>query len=201
MEGSYAIKKIVIFLILFFFIGCREQTTNTSVQLFLHDSFENGDIICRLGNGYFSNIFKNFSNEEKKYSHIGIIEKNNDSVYVIHCEASEFSGIGFVKREKINVFLDKINTWAVFRFSVHDSIQKKIVQNALIYYEKKTPFDLNFDLTNDNEVYCTELVALCINKSFNYNIIKPNLILNNKYFYGIDNIYHNPKMNLIINHD
>lgn len=201
MESSYGIAKITILALLLIFSACNIEGVKENAQLPYLNKFENGDIICRLGNGYFSNIFKNFSNSEKIYSHVGIIEKSNDSVFVIHCEASELTGVGYVKRENINIFLHNINTWALYRFFEQDSIKKRIVLNAKVYYEKKTPFDLKFDLTNDKEVYCTELVALCINKSFNDSIIKPKLHLNNKCFYGIDNIYLNHKLNLIFKNE
>jgi hypothetical protein len=197
LESSHGFTKITILSLLLIFSACNNERAKKCAHLPYRNKFKNGDIICRLGNGYFSNIFKNFSSSEKIYSHIGIIERSNDSVFVIHCEASELTGVGYVKRENINIFLHNINTWALYRFSEKDSIKKGIVLNAKTYYEKKTPFDLKFDLTNDREVYCSELVALCINKSFNDSIIKPRLYLNKKCFYGIDNIYLNHNLNLV----
>ena len=40
-------------------------------------------------------------------------------------------------------------------------------------------------------MYCTELVAKCINYGLEKEIVKPTVKLNNKFYYGLDDIYKN----------
>jgi len=44
---------------------------------------KDGDIICRLGDRFWSHVFKDFSIEDKRFSHIGIIRILNDHITVI----------------------------------------------------------------------------------------------------------------------
>ena len=58
------------------------------IVLIKEDAFyqmlKDGDIICRLGNRFWSEIFKEFSFDDKRFSHIGIIRINNNRITVIH---------------------------------------------------------------------------------------------------------------------
>ncbi|NDV78063.1 YiiX/YebB-like N1pC/P60 family cysteine hydrolase [Dysgonomonas sp. 511] len=190
MESKYGNEKIVflVFSFILFLSACgsspkEEQPLNLSPEI------SNGDIVCRMGNGFFSNRFKDFSSREKIYSHAGIVEQVGDSLFVIHAEASELTGIGFVKREPISVFLDGIKTWGVYRVAAADSIRHCMASIAKGYYQRHTPFDLDFDAADDSKVYCTELVALAVNKAFGYTVVKPELNLGKLKIYGIDNVY------------
>lgn len=139
-----------------------------------------GNLVCRLGNGYFSNYFKEYASTEKKFSHIGILSKENDTLFVYHSEASELTGVGFVKKELLNSFLDGIKTFDFYRLDFNDTINSQILEQVKRYYNLKTPFDLDFNNADDTKLYCSELIAVSINKSLKDSIIKPTLILNKK---------------------
>lgn len=198
MESACRNEKIIFafLLLVCFLVGCSKRERNVSEPLLLSE-VRQGDLICRLGNGFFSNHFKDYSLSEKIYSHVGIIDIERDSLFVIHAEASELTGVGHVKKEPVSIFLEDIKTWGVYRLNASDSICKNIAINARRYYDNKTPFDLNFDALNDTEVYCTELVALAINKSFGDSIVKPQLSFGGKRMYGVDNVYLLPEIQII----
>ncbi|MDU1890236.1 MAG: YiiX/YebB-like N1pC/P60 family cysteine hydrolase [Dysgonomonas sp.] len=198
MESKYGQSqvKLIFILGLLFLLGCsKAHKTENKVQL--PDDVRSGDIICRLGNGFFSSKFKSYSIEEKLYSHVGIAWLSNDSVFVIHAEASELTGVGHVKREYISDFLNEIKIWGVYRLEESDSISTRIAENANCYYLRNTPFDLEFDAMNDDEVYCTELVANAVNKSLGDSLIKPNLVLGDKSLYTIDGVYLLPRIRVV----
>ncbi|MDR3058318.1 MAG: hypothetical protein LBU84_09290 [Prevotella sp.] len=204
MESKYRYEKIrsqvcFFFLILFFltFAGCAKEEKKT-IDPSSFEGIQNGDIICRLGTGFFSNQFKNYSLSEKLYSHVGIVDQYGDSLFVIHAEASELTGVGHVKREAIQVFLDGITTWGVYRINAGDSVRNNIAVYAKGYFIDKTPFDLDFDASEDKKVYCTELVALSVNKAVNDSLIKPDMNLGRRKVYGIDNVYLLPDIETII---
>ncbi|WP_163305622.1 YiiX/YebB-like N1pC/P60 family cysteine hydrolase [Dysgonomonas sp. 521] len=196
MESKCGYEKIVFFLSCFLFISCTGEQKKT-VDPSLLEGIRSGDIICRLGNGFFSNQFKEYSLTEKLYSHAGIVEQSGDSLFVIHAEASELTGIGHVKRESIQVFLDGIRTWGVYRISADDSVRNDIAVFAKEYFLKKTPFDMDFDAGNDSKVYCTELVALAVNRAVNDSLVKPAIQFGHRKIYGIDNVYLLPDITVI----
>lgn len=182
-----------------FLVACTEQPKQQDSTITNKEKpLQNGDIICRLGNGFFSNIFREQASKEKIFSHIGIIEVASDSINVIHTEASELTGVGFVKKEPLAVFLDKIQVWEAYRFNLPDSSRNQIVNNAERYLEAKTPFDLSFNSSDDSEVYCSELVALSINKlNLDSVKIRPTLKLGGKLIYSLDDIYLHKNINKI----
>ena len=191
-------NKILILAFSFFCIGChspnekQEFTLNIDQELLC-----TGDIICRLGNGYFSKYFREYASREKKYSHIGILSIENGVAYVYHSEASELTGVGLVKKETLNYFLSDIYIYEFYRMNYSTSIISKITNNVKIYYQRKTPFDLDFDSYNDNELYCAELIAVSINSAFKKVVIEPTLMLNNQLLYGLDDIYLNENFSKI----
>jgi len=156
-----------------------------------------GNLVCRLGNGYFSNYFKEYASSEKKFSHIGILSKENDTLYVYHSEASELTGIGFVKKELLNSFLEEIKTFEFYQLGFNDTINYRILEQVKSYYNLKTPFDMDFNSSDDTKLYCSELIAVSINKSLKDSIIKPTLILNKKRLYALDDIYLNENVTKI----
>lgn len=197
-KSAWANKLIFISLLLLLF-SCRENKTSPKriVNNAPFSKFENGDIICRHGNGILSTPFRGTSNKEKIYSHVGIILKDKDSLMVIHSEASEFTGIGGVKKEYIKVFLKNISTWGVYRIDTISSVRDSIAAVALEYVQKDIPFDFDFDYTTPDKLYCTELIATCINKAMGYSFIKPTGLFGKKIYYAVDDIYYSNKTSLI----
>lgn len=178
-------------------VSCHNNESSSSGEWDLK-KIRNGDIIYRHGNGFFSDYFRKSSNREQLYSHGGIITIDNNNVYVIHSEASELTGIGGVRKESLNAFLKDISTWAVYRLDTIQVVRDSIVYVATQYLNKETPFDLDFDNTSDNKVYCTELIALSINKSTHRNLIKATGSIRNKPYFAIDDTYLIKEMKPII---
>lgn len=178
-------------------VSCHNNESSSSGEWDLKE-IRNGDIIYRHGNGFFSDYFRKSSNREQLYSHGGIITIDNNNVYVIHSEASELTGIGGVRKESLNAFLKDISTWAVYRLDTTQVVRDSIVYVATQYLNKETPFDLDFDNTSDDKVYCTELIALSINKSTHRNLIKATGSIRNKPYFAIDDTYLIKEMKPII---
>jgi hypothetical protein len=181
-------------------IGVK-QDAETKTESLTFDFVLNGDIIYRYGNGYFSRYFRDFSEKEKIYSHAGIIEIRHDSIFVIHSEADEFTGIGGVKEDPLPVFMEDAFPWAVYRPDVPQSVRDKIVEKALEYVRKKTPFDLSFDAGSDESLYCTELIAVCMNKAAGKTLVRPGVRVKGKQFYSIDDTYLIKEMKLVYKSD
>ncbi len=192
-------NKFCILVVLALFFGCDNPKNKYEGKLNINlKKVENGFLICRLGNGYFSKYFREYASKEQKYSHIGIISKENDSIYVYHSEASELTGIGYVKKESLNSFLENIQVFDFFKFNFPDSTKANILNAVKSYHNKKTPFDLNFNSLNDDELYCTELIATSVNKNVIDSIkITPSLLLNGKILYSLDDIYLNKNVKKI----
>ena len=179
-------------------MSCHPKETLDSNEVDI-PKFQNGDIIYRHGNGFFSDYFRKSSNREQLYSHGGIIVIDSSQVYVIHSEASELTGVGGVRKESLDVFLKDISTWAVYRLDTTQIVRDSIVLTASEYLSRETPFDLDFDNTSDDRVYCTELIALSINKATHRHLIKATGCIRNKPYYAIDDTYLLKQMKPVMN--
>ena len=200
MESQYKNGQIIRFLYFLFLVSACTDKVNPKEQIYNVSLAQNGDIIYRLGNGLFSNFFKDFSKRDKKFSHVGIIYKteNNDTTFVIHAEADDFSGIGYVKKEPVAIFLSDAKDWAIYRFNADKGIQKKISEYAFQYHQKKIPFDTAFEIDDSSAFYCTELVGHCINNALQYKVIKSNTVMKSRAYIATDDTYLIDDMKLIM---
>lgn len=195
MESKHERKVIVFFFLLLSFICtmCSKDKeispskTNGGLNLSLPSNVKNGDLICRLGNGYFSSFFQKLNGENSRFSHIGIVACEGDSLFIYHSEASEFTGVGEVMKSSAVDFISESLEWEVF--PLKDSLLgEKVVEWAEFYERKPTPFDTDFDANNDSALYCTEYVARCINLACCKDTIQPTGEIQGKRFYRIGDI-------------
>lgn len=192
MVSSYGIKKIIFtFIFSIFIIKCNHTDISKKENSPVLPNLENSDIVFRLGKGYFSNYFRKYASKDKIFSHIGIVSVENNNTFVYHSEASELTGVGGIKKELLTEFIKDSEKVAFFRTNLTPIEKEKIIQQVKLYHSKNITFDLSFDIHNNNEMYCTEFVAKSINNGLKKNIISPNLIIKDKYFYGLDDFYNN----------
>jgi Permuted papain-like amidase enzyme, YaeF/YiiX, C92 family len=200
MESQFKNEKIRrLFYCLIFFSACSEKDNPKKHTMPTVSKIRNGDFIYRLGNGLFSDFIKDMSRFDKRFSHVGIVYKSHldDSVFVIHAEADDHTGIGLVKKETLAVFLHKVRDWGVFRIKTSEKYRKKIADYAFDYQEKQIPFDTSFDESDSSAFYCTELLKHCINNALNQELVKAKTVKNNKAFIAIDDTYLIDSMELI----
>jgi len=133
---------------------------------------KDGDIICRLGETFWSQLFKNISLTDKRFSHIGIIRRKDDKITVIHAEGTTEPGKDYVKEEPLEDFLKIARAIGIYRINNIESNQI----SDLAYEYIGTPFDWQFDMHNNSELYCTELLYAVLKRA------NPELRLNTIFF-------------------
>ncbi|GBD87395.1 hypothetical protein BMS3Abin03_01327 [bacterium BMS3Abin03] len=124
-------------------------------------NLQNGDLIFRRGTSIESRIVL-LADRNAEYSHLGMIYKINDNVFVIHSVPKENDADpGYIKLESIDDFLSegKAIRVAIYRLIQNSSEKINIASNyAYNCYSKKYYFDNNYDLNSDKQLYCTELI-------------------------------------------
>lgn len=202
VTGLYIWKvknKVFTLFFIFLFLSCINVDKNVIVETIPNqEQLTNGVLVCRLGNGFFSNYFRKHASAEQRFSHIGIVSIEKGEYFVYHTEASELTGVGFVQKESLNSFLKDIKTYDFFALKYSEHTKLEILKNVHKYYTDKTPFDLSFDSSTDVELYCTELIAVSINKALNNKVIVPTLTLNGKSIFSLDDIYLNENVEKVI---
>jgi len=64
----------------------------------IRTNLQPGDVILRSGKGFISNVFRQFSVKDKRYSHAGIIDSENGKFYVYHILGGTSSTSGELKK-------------------------------------------------------------------------------------------------------
>jgi len=156
---------------------------------------KNGYLIFRRGYGVDSMVASNFSNGEKRYSHAGIIYKENGKIFVIHSEDSKVKNFNGVVKENLKNYLEGIKIWAVYKYKNIDN--NKLNEYIVNLQKSNILFDMDFDLKTDNKMYCSEFIYKSFNNISNKEIIKASKIFLSKRYVTISDLYQNHNTRLI----
>ena len=137
----------------------------------IYEILNDGDIICRLGDRFWSQLFKDTSIKDKRYSHLGIIRIVNGLITVVHAEGTTDIGKDFVKEQAFDDFVKIARAIGIYRTRNINGIQ---ISNTVIEY-LDIPFDWKFNMDDESEIYCTELLYLILKR------IKPEIELKTIY--------------------
>ena len=122
----------------------------------IHEIVQDGDIITRLGDRLWSDIIRDKSVEDKRFSHVGVVRVRNEQISVVHAEGTTVRGNDFVKEEPLEDFLQWSRAIGIYRVGNICGIE---ISNLSIEYIG-IPFDWRFDLTDETTMYCTELIKV-----------------------------------------
>ncbi|HEY5771248.1 MAG TPA: YiiX/YebB-like N1pC/P60 family cysteine hydrolase [Chitinophagaceae bacterium] len=228
-------KNILILLLPFFVVACTDQVddgrTLPSVALddsvvkerwkviyTVKDSIRDGDLILRCGNDLTSASFRDFSQQEKLYSHSGIALKDDGIMYVYSNMAGDINPNEIMRRDEVDSFLTPANNVAVgiYRYDLTNEELQKLTTIVNDHYINKLGFDMNFNLATDDKMYCAEMIAKAVESATNKRIVFPKTLINDdlkgkylkkllerkivpsakvadqKEYYALDNLYLNP---------
>ena len=195
---------------IFFFLFIQQEKSvsgngrgSSNVQFFLHrsikDRFQSGDIILRNGKGFISDVFRQFSLEDKKYSHAGIINVEENKIFVYHILGGETKKRMQIRKELLDYFCtpEDNNSFAVYRYDLSGEEKKSMLKNLQLLASKKIVFDPHFDLATDSAMYCTELVYKVVEAAAHTKKYLPYTFASGNKYIAPDNLYMNPHSKLI----
>jgi len=182
------------------------------------DSIHEGDLVLRCGNDFTSETLRDFSQQEKLYSHSGIALMNEGLMYIYSNMAGDLNPDEVMRRDNVDSFLTPANNVAagVYRYDISNEELQKLKAVVEDHYNKKLQFDMNFDLSTDNKMYCAEMIAKSVQQATVNRIQIPKSLVNDelrqKYlkmalqkkviptaksvdqreYWSIDNLYLNP---------
>ena len=132
------------------------------------DNLHPGDVVFRLGDSSESNAIM-VADPEADYSHVGIAVCYHGKMKIIHACPSDNFEIdvnNFIKLDSPDVFFSNkyCLQGAVYRYP-NSEVAVKAADVATELYEKKIPFDFNFDINDTTAMYCTELIDYVFKKA------------------------------------
>ncbi len=137
----------------------------TRIEVSVHDAalFRTGDILFVRGTSWRSRIVLLLDWADDDFSHVGLVRLVDRVPYIIHATPSpaERAPGGSVRVESLNEFLSpkRVTQAALYRLRSHSQrTADSAASVAATYAAKKVPFDHEFSLSSDDELYCTELI-------------------------------------------
>ena len=164
------------------------------------DTLRVGDIVTRLGKDMVSDAFRNFSSENKDFSHGGILGLDEDSNWIVyHAIGTPDNPEGILRKEKLASFCNPIENkeMGIYRYTDTTIDIKKIIVYAELMHQKRVGFDFDFNFNTDDELYCSEFIY----KAFKY--ANPELDLmkidenEGKKYLPLDRVYYNSNCILV----
>lgn len=149
----------------------RRATDTTLVEPIALPSdiaFQNGDIIVAGGVSLQSRMVMSLT-DANRYSHVGMIQVTPQGLYVIHAAPTGAGdgGVGDkVARIPLSLFLADRGyvEVQVMRIKAQSAETMQLAQDACAYahacVQQDIPFDNEFDLDEQDTMYCSELVYL-----------------------------------------
>ena len=165
----------------------------------IKNKIQTGDIILRSGKGFISDVFRQFSLEDKRFSHAGIVSVEQNRIFVYHILGDERRQGSQVRKDLLDSFCNvkENNSFAVYRYDLTTNKKKNMVTNLKLFSEKKIKFDSHFDLATDSAMYCTELVYKAVEAATGNLQYLPCTIINGNKYIAPDNLYMNGHSKLI----
>ena len=160
------------------------------------NAIQDGDIVLRDSKSLIGSQFKKMSQHDKKFSHAGIIRKENGTAFVYHM-ANENGQSGLLK-SKLNDFVNTqvCCSFEIVRYPLKDNMRTQLLNQIDLLLTDKIHFDDEFVLNNQS-YYCSELVADLINTYSSIRI--PYSQIGDYKYYAIDNLYYQLPIQIIHN--
>lgn len=146
----------------------------------LIDSIREGDLVLRCGNDYVSESLRDFSQQEKLYSHSGIAFIHNGEMFIYSNMAGDINPDEVMRRDNVDSFLTPANNVAagVYRYDLSNEELQKLKSIIESHFNNKLQFDMNFDLSTNDKMYCAELIAKAVQEASGKRIIFSKSIIN-----------------------
>lgn len=121
-------------------------------------SLKDGDLIFRRGRDLMASTVL-AADADARFSHVGLIVRDGETVWIVHAVPDQDGNDGGVIRESIAQFLDPqdASDFAIYRHQTLTEDQEQIVRQAALG-AIGTPFDYGLQLSDPDELYCSELV-------------------------------------------
>lgn len=146
---------------LIWFFHFREVSPPPPTHL-VRQHVKHGDVILRSGIGLWSEMFRLRNEYDERFSHVGIvIIEPDEQCFVLHAEGDDLSGEGSVAVVTLDKFVQESELIGIARLRTIDP--DLFVENAKTFIGR--PFDWQFDRSETEAIYCTELIDLALKKT------------------------------------
>lgn len=121
---------------------------------------KDGDLVLRHSRGFVSDAILTFSTREPEFSHSGVIRKVDGKTYVYHATGGEENVPNDMKRDPIALYCHPASVFkfGIFRYDIPQEEMDAFMAIMDENYNKGVQFDLDFDMTTEESMYCSEMI-------------------------------------------
>jgi hypothetical protein len=122
-----------------------------------------GDLVFRTGRDVMARLVLS-QGESPRFSHVGLVVKQSDGIFVVHALPHDGIEKGGVLIEPLSQFASAENAVDVgfYRALGIDAISREKIRTYALSQIGK-PFDDEFKFSDDSNIYCTELALKALN--------------------------------------
>ena len=162
----------------------------------MYEKFNNFDLILSKGQSLQSKLVSILNFKSMDYTHIGIIHRFNNHVYVLHATPDGTAANG-IRYDNFQTFLSlsSVSDITLLRPKCITYKDKELLEKQFEHFKTlEAPFDYDFNNFESRKIYCSELVYLIYSrtnriyfKEFDLNKpVYPKDFLKLKSFYEIN---------------
>lgn len=152
-----------------------------------------GQVVLRMGNSTQSRMLANINKQDQRYSHCGIVLIEDNYPFVYHSIGGEDNPDARLRRDSASHFFaaNSNSALAIVKYDFPAAILHSLRSVIDSIYQQKPRFDTHFDLSSEDELYCTEFVrCVLITATADTSYIPLSVAMGRRYV-GTDNLYLN----------
>jgi hypothetical protein len=127
----------------------------------------------------------------KTYSHCGIVMIENGYPFVYHSIGGEDNPDSHLRRDSAAVFFSPVDNerLGIARLDLSPTQVNTLRTITSRYYASGVPFDMDFDLSTDDKLYCAEFVYKAVREATADTAYFGITRLLKRTYVGVDNLY------------
>lgn len=120
-------------------------------------NLEEGDVLLRCGEGFVSSLIAEFSG--CGVSHCGVVVRDGEGWQVIHSISGRISDRDGIRANSVEEFVSQARPGSIYHLKPRLEVNRGAIVRRCYYHLKlQAAFDHDFNLQEDNRLYCSELV-------------------------------------------
>lgn len=155
---------------------------------------QSGDVVTRTGNDFTSESLRLLNQRNKTYSHCGIASIEKDSLFIYHALGGEWNPDEKLRKDSWEVFAEPFSNSGIgiFETKLSEADKKSLVLITKAYHRSGLMFDMKFDLSTDDRMYCAEFIYKVFLKASQLKVKFPHSKIGEFEFIGVDDIFLHP---------
>lgn len=154
---------------------------------------KDGDLVLRTGNDFVSLTLRQFSRQNKTYSHCGIVRIVHGRVMIYHAIGGEDNPDARLRKDSFESFCNPEHNlgFGVFRYRLTSVQHRRLDSIVDLDYRLRIRFDMKFDLGTDSSLYCAEFVYKALTRATGEPHFMPVSQIGSFRYVAIDNLFLN----------